>query len=189
MATRRYRAVVMGASAGGLAALSATLAGLPPGYTLPVIVVWHVHPQQKSALALQHLCTCQLPLREAEDKAPVAPGAVYFAPPNYHLLVEDGETFALSVDEKVNFTRPAIDVLFESAVDVYGAALIGVIFSGANHDGAAGLRRIKAAGGAALVQDPATAEFPAMPRVALAATPEAVVLPPAEIGMWLASAG
>lgn len=184
-ASRCYQAVVIGASAGGSAALGQFLPLLPPDYPLPVVVVQHLHPQQEGAALLYHLGNCALRLKEAEEKQPVLPGCVYFAPPNYHLLIEDDRTFALSVDEKINFTRPSIDVLFESACEVYGRGLVGVILSGANQDGAAGLSAIKQRGGLTIVQDPSTAEVPYMPRAALAATQVDYVLPLKQIGELL----
>ncbi|HEX2556963.1 MAG TPA: chemotaxis protein CheB, partial [Nitrososphaera sp.] len=105
--------------------------------------------------------------KDADEKEAIRPGFVYFAPPNYHLLVESDHTFSLSIDPKVHFTRPSVDVLFESAADAYGARLIGIILSGANQDGAAGLRYIKQRGGLTIVQDPADAEVSYMPRSAI----------------------
>ena len=121
---------------------------------------------------------------EAGDKDPIRPGNVYIAPPDYHLLVER-RSFALSTDERVNYARPSIDVLFESASDAYGPRLIGIVLTGANHDGAAGLARIKRRGGVAIVQDPGEAEAAAMPAAALAATEADAVLALADIGPFL----
>ncbi len=181
----RYQAIVIGASAGGTAALTPILSCLPAGLPLPVVVVQHLHPQQESAVLLYQPNASALRLKEADDKEALAAGVVYFAPPNYHLLIEDNHTFALAIDEKVNFTRPSIDVLFESAADVFGRQLIGVILSGANHDGAAGLRTVKRRGGLAIVQDPATAEVAYMPNEAIAATKVDFILSPGEIGKQL----
>jgi two-component system chemotaxis response regulator CheB len=130
-----------------------------------------------------------MPIQEAKDKTTIRPGVIYVAPPNYHLLVEDDRTLALSIDPRVNFSRPAIDVLFESAVDVYAHHIIGVILTGGNHDGAHGLRRIKEAGGLTIVQDPKTAKAGMMPAAALAATAVDYVLPLPEIGALLARCG
>jgi two-component system chemotaxis response regulator CheB len=124
------------------------------------------------------------PVREVGDKDPIERGAAYLAPPDYHLLVEDRH-FALSTDARVNFARPSIDVLFESAADAYGPAAIGIILTGANEDGAAGLARIKEAGGVAIVQDPKTAERARMPEAALESTVADVILPLDEIGPFL----
>ncbi len=180
-----YRAIVIGASAGGPAALAQVLAQLPADYALPVLVVQHVHPQQESVTLVYPPGCCALQLKEADEKEPIQSGFVYFAPPNYHLLVEDDYTLALSTDERVNYARPSIDVLFESAAHVFGPSLVGIILSGANQDGAAGLGAVKRRGGLAIVQDPATAEVPQMPNAALAATPVDYVLSPEAIGRLL----
>ena len=113
-------------------------------------------------------------MKVAEDKEPIVGGTIYFAPPDYHLLVESGRTFALSLDERVHFSRPAIDVLFESAAEAYGERLMGVILSGANADGAAGLRAVAAAGGIAVVQSLESPEMIAMPAAALQAAPGSI---------------
>ncbi len=184
-----YAAVVIGTSAGGSAALAQILPVFPANYPLPLIVVQHLHPWQKGPAVVYYARKCALTLKEADEKALVQPGHVYFAPSNYHLLIEADHTFSLSIDGKVNYTRPSIDVLFESAVDVYGAQLIGVILTGANADGAEGLRQIKAHGGLAIVQDPATAEVPYMPEAALRATPVDYVLSLLEIARVLVELG
>jgi two-component system chemotaxis response regulator CheB len=124
------------------------------------------------------------PVREASDKETIEPATIYLAPPDYHLLIEDGH-FALATDARVQFARPSIDVLFETAAEVYGDRALGVILTGANADGAAGLRSIRERGGLTVVQDPATAERSAMPAAALAATPVDAVLPLEEIGPFL----
>lgn len=179
----------MGVSAGGTAALKELLPCFPASYPLPIAIVQHLHPTQTNFLVMHFNQYCHLPVTEAEEKEPLRPGVIYFAPPNYHLLIESDRTLALSVDEKVNYSRPSIDVLFESAADVYQAGVIGVVLTGANNDGAAGLRAIKAAGGLAVVQDPATAEVPYMPQAALAATSVDYVLPLADIGALLREKG
>ena len=165
------------------------LKALPAGFTLAMVVVQHVHPRQDGFFIDYFNEHCALEVRGAGEKEPVEPGVVYFAPPNYHLLIERDRTFSLSIDEKVNFSRPAIDVLFESAAEAYGPALIGVILTGASRDGAAGLRRVRERGGLTVIQDPSTAEFQAMP---LAASEEAGgdhILPLKEIGALLARIG
>ena len=177
---------MIGVSAGGLDALTTVLPALPAGFALPVIVVQHLHPSQDSSQVELLAPRCRLTVKEAQDKEPVRPGYVYTAPADYHLLVEPDETFSLSIDERVSYARPSIDVLFESAVSVWGAALVGVVLTGANHDGANGLRQIRQRGGLAIVQDPATAQHPAMPQAALAAAKPDCVLPLAEIGPFLA---
>jgi two-component system chemotaxis response regulator CheB len=141
------------------------------------LVVVHVPPRKENALVELFARKCRLPVKEAEDKEPLLAGTIYFAPPDYHLLVEAGSTLALSSDETVNHSRPAIDVLFESAADAFGAGLAGIVLTGANHDGARGLEAVCAAGGTAFVQEPATAEVSTMPEAARAACPAARALP------------
>lgn len=167
------RAVVIGASAGAVEALLHVLPQLPRGYPLPVLVVVHVPPQRRNVLASLFAARCPLDVREPDDKEPAAPGTILFAPPDYHMLVEADRTISLSVEGPVQFSRPSIDVLFESAADAYGPGLIGAVLTGANHDGAEGLAAVAAAGGMAIVQDPAQAAYPVMPEAALALTPHA----------------
>ncbi len=169
MSAAPVEAVVIGASAGAVQALSIILPALPSDYRLPVLIVVHVPPDRRNALAELFQTKCQVRVREAEDKEPIEPGVVYFAPPDYHLLVEDDRSLALSTEEPVLHSRPSIDVLFESAAEAFGPALVGVMLSGANHDGARGLRAVAAAGGVAVVEEPTTAFASAMPEAALAA--------------------
>lgn len=169
-------AVVIGASAGAIQALLKVLPCLPQGFTLPVLVVIHLPPSADSELSTLFGGKCALPVREAEDKEPISPGTIYFAPPDYHLLVEHDDTISLSTEDPVSFSRPSIDVLFESAADAWGEGVLGVILTGANEDGAAGLAAIAAAGGTALVQEPAGAYARAMPEAALARCPQARAL-------------
>jgi len=177
---QRYEAVVIGASLGGLALLKGLLPALPADYPLALILVQHLGPQAESTLAALLDRCCAIRVKEADEKEPIRPATLYVAPANYHLLVERDRSFSLSVDERVNYARPAIDVLFESAADAYGPALVGLVLTGANADGALGLRAIRARGGLAVVQDPATAEAPAMPRAAIAqARPQRVLAPAA----------
>lgn len=189
MTTPSPEAIVMGASAGALDALSAILPEFPAAYPLPVFIVVHLTPDKKSVLADLLQSKCSLRVKEAEDKEPAEPGVVYIAPPDYHLLIEADRTLALSVDAPVLFSRPSIDVLFESAADVYGRGLVGVVLSGANADGAQGLRAVAAAGGAALVQDPDQAASSAMPQAALEACPQALRLGAKEIAGYLSRQG
>ncbi len=167
------KAIVIGASAGAVEALSAILPALPEGFALPVLVVVHVPPGRTNALAPLFRAKCRLPVHEAEDKEPIEAGTIYFAPADYHLLVEPDRTLGLSDDPPVLHSRPSIDVLFESAADAYGPALAGVVLTGASADGAAGLKALADAGGLALVEDPAGAHSPTMPRAALEACPTA----------------
>jgi len=178
-------AVVIGASVGAIGALSAILPQLPADYPLPVIVVVHLPPDRRTMLPELFAGRCVLPVKEAEDKERIAPGTIYFAPSNYHLLVEPELSFGLSNEEPVLFSRPSIDVLFESAADAYGSGLTGVILTGASNDGAHGLKAICKAGGRALVQEPASAESDVMPLAALAACPAARSLDLKEISTTL----
>lgn len=166
---RHFSAVVVGVSAGGVQALKRLLGGLPAAFPLPVLIVQHI---AGDGAGLARLLDAFSPLRvkEAEERETLVPGTAYVAPADYHLLVEPDRTLTLSVDPPVSYARPSIDVLFESAAEAFGPGLIGVILTGANADGSRGLARVKAAGGIAVVQDPAEAEVPFMPRSALAAT-------------------
>ena len=167
---QRVLAVVIGASAGGVEALSVLLPALPTGLQAAVFIVLHL-PRDRTSLLVQVFGPrCALPVREAEDKEPVEPGTVYFAPSDYHLLIDRGPTLALSADALVHFSRPSIDVLFESAADIYGSRLLGIILSGANEDGAEGLATVHQAGGVTVVQTPAGAPAPYMLESALART-------------------
>ena len=178
-------AVVIGTSAGAVEALSVILPALPREFRLPVIVVVHVPADKRSVMAELFRSKCQLDVLEAEDKEPIVGGRIYFAPPNYHLLVEVDRALSLSSDEPVLFSRPSIDVLFESAAEAYGPGLIAIVLTGANHDGASGLRAIVDAGGVAVVQDPATAFMPTMPEAAILKCPGARVMSLAAITQYL----
>jgi two-component system chemotaxis response regulator CheB len=160
-------AVVIGGSAGALEVLRMIVRELPQSLSCPVVIVIHL-PSTSSGLAELLGADTSLSVKQAEDKEPLVAGTIYIAPPSYHLLIESQRSFALSVDPPVHFSRPAIDVLFETASDVYGAALIGVLLSGASEDGAAGLQEIHAAGGTTIVQSPLSAEVAIMPAAALA---------------------
>jgi two-component system, chemotaxis family, protein-glutamate methylesterase/glutaminase len=181
----RIEAIVIGASAGGIDALTQLLPALPAGARLAVFVVVHLPPTQPSLLSEIFQHKCALRVQEAQDKETVEPGTVYFAPPDYHLLLDPGPQLALSADPPVHFSRPAIDVLFESAADVYGQCLLGMVLSGASEDGANGLLAVHQAGGATLVQRPSDAATPAMPLHAIQRCPQARVLGLDDIGMLL----
>ncbi|MEN5051240.1 MULTISPECIES: chemotaxis protein CheB [Brevundimonas] len=185
MSSAPDRAVVIGASAGGVQALLALLPALPADFPWPIFIVLHVPADRSNVLAPLFEAQCGLEVKEAEDKEPVRPGVVYFAPSDYHLLVEENGDLALSSDEAINYSRPSIDVLFESAADAYGEGLIGVILTGANNDGAAGLKAVHAAGGVALVQDPTAAYARTMPQAARQACHAALVLPLERIADYL----
>jgi two-component system chemotaxis response regulator CheB len=158
---------VIGASAGAVEALGVVLAPLPVGFELPIVIVVHVPSNAPNLLPELFARKSELTMLEAEDKQPLLPGNVYFAPPDYHVLVESTRTLSLNADEAVNFSRPSIDVLFESAALSCGTRVIGVLLTGASKDGARGLKAIRDAGGFTVVQDPSTASVPAMPEAAL----------------------
>jgi two-component system chemotaxis response regulator CheB len=189
MLGKGYEAVVIGASAGGTQALQQILPRLPAQFPFPIIIAQHLHPLQDGAAVIHYNGGCALTVKDADEKEAIRPGFVYFAPPNYHLLIETEHTFSLSIDPKVHFTRPSVDVLFESAADAYGAKLIGIVLSGANQDGAAGLRCIQRRGGLTIVQDPAEAEVGYMPRAAIEAAAPKYILSPAAIGALLIELG
>ena len=174
---------MVGVSAGGLDAVCAILGGLPAGFGMALVVIQHRSKDSEALCDVLQDCT-PLPIQEVVDKTPLEPGNVYLAPPDYHLLLEEGN-FSLSLDAPELYSRPSIDVAFESAADTYGSRVVGVVLTGANHDGSRGLRRIVDRGGHAVVQDPATAEVKVMPAAALRRVPEAVVLPLGEIAAHL----
>jgi two-component system, chemotaxis family, protein-glutamate methylesterase/glutaminase len=182
-------AVVIGASAGAVEALSALLPALPAQYPLPIVIVVHIPPDKKSALVELFRVRCAMQVREAEDKEPISAATIYFAPPDYHLLIEMDKTLSLSSDEPVLFSRPSIDVLFESAADAFGAGLIAIVLTGANQDGAKGLRAVVEAGGAAIIQDPDDAFASAMPLAAINECPSARILSLPKIAVYLQGLG
>jgi two-component system chemotaxis response regulator CheB len=174
--TRNIDAVVVGASAGGVEILSALLSVLPANCPVAFFIVMHIPRERPSLLPEVFRVRCALPVKEAEDKEPVQPGTVYLAPPDYHLLIDRGPALALSSDEPVHFSRPSIDVLFESAADIYSERLLGLILTGANQDGAAGLAAVGRAGGRTVVQDPDSAAVAYLPKAALQEGPVDFVL-------------
>ncbi len=179
-----FEIVVIGASYGGLSALQILLPELAPEFPLPVVVVQHRRKEADDGLCEYLRRRCPLPLTEPNDKEKVEPGRVYLAPRDYHLLIEES-IFALSTESPVGFARPSIDVLFESAADIYHDRVVGVILTGANRDGARGLAKIKAFGGLTVVQDPQSAESRSMPEAAISATTVDRILPLAEIAPFL----
>jgi two-component system chemotaxis response regulator CheB len=172
----RYSIVVIGTSWGGLTALAKLLGDLPANFGIPIAVVQHRSKDSERLLPQLLQDATDLKVCEMEDKDPLTPGTVHLAPANYHALIDEG-LITLTVEEPVRFSRPSIDVMFISAGDTYRAASIGVVLTGANEDGARGLRHIVERGGRALVQDPKTAEIPTMPVAAIKAAPSAEVLP------------
>lgn len=164
---RTFKMVVIGVSAGGTDALCKILTTLPRSFPLPIAIVQHLHPEQDGYMLEHFNQIWQMNVEEAIDKTVIEKGNIYFAPPNYHLLIENENTFALSVDEKVCYARPSIDVLFKSAADVYGESMLAIILTGANSDGTNGIKYIKKKGGMTIAQDPAEAYSPVMPKSAI----------------------
>lgn len=181
---RDFQLIVIGCSLGGMNALTEILGELPKSFPVPIGVVQHRYRTSNEGLPAYFRRHAQLKVVDADDKQWIRPGYVYLAPANYHLLVEEGE-FSLSVDEAVAYSRPSVDVLFESAADAYREKLIGVILTGANADGARGVARIKKNGGFVIVQDPKTAEAPEMPQAAIASATVDRILPLDRIGPFL----
>ena len=181
-------AIVIGGSAGAIEALNRILPALPGDFALPVAVVLHVLPTKPSLLTNVLGPRCAVRVKEAEDKEPLAAATVYVAPPNYHLLIERRRWFSLSCDTPVHYSRPSIDVLFDSAADAYGSHLLAVLLSGANNDGVQGLAAVGSKGGLAIVQSPETAAVPTMPEAALRASNPTHVLPLSEIAPFLVRA-
>lgn len=179
-----YELVVVGCSWGGLHALEVILSGLPNDFDTPMAIVQHRRADSDDTMAQLLQRYTKLDVREVEDKDPIEPGIVYVGPPDYHLLIE-GAAFALSTDEPVAFSRPSIDVLFESAADALGRHVVGVLLTGANRDGARGLSCIKGVGGLAIVQDPTTAECRTMPDAGIEEARPDRVLPLVAIGPYL----
>jgi two-component system chemotaxis response regulator CheB len=180
-AARPIEAAVLGASAGGIDALLRMLHDLPLPWHLPLVVVLHLPEGHESHLAEIFAERLHVPVHEAADKMPLAPGHVYFAPPGYHLSIERDRRFSLSCEPPVRFSRPSIDVLMASAADAYGPALAGIVLTGANEDGAEGLQRIHLAGGITAVQDPNEAQISTMPEAAIALHSPDHVLPLREL--------
>ena len=170
-----YDLVVVGTSWGGLHALRTLVGGLPDSFQMAVTLVQHRHRDSDHLLRTLLQEHSSLRVCEVEDKMPLEHGHIYVAPPNYHTLVEPGY-FSLSTEAPVRFSRPSIDVTFSSAADSYTHRTVGIILTGANADGADGLRRISDRGGLAIVQDPDTAESRIMPAAARQAVPRARVM-------------
>ena len=186
---RHIEAVVIGGSAGVLDVLRVVLGGLPATLQIPVVIVVHMPPRAPATVhqSLQSVST--LPMRSADDKEPLRGGNIYFASPGYHLLIEGDRSAAQSLDEPVYYSRPSIDVLFESASDVYERSLLAILLTGASPDGAQGLRRVHDRGGTTVVQDPSTCEADVMPQAALALFQPDFVLGPASIASLVSTLG
>jgi two-component system, chemotaxis family, protein-glutamate methylesterase/glutaminase len=162
----KYEIVAIGSSWGGFNAVRSILGAMPDDFRVPIVVAQHQHSSDEADLASAFRTRCRLPVEEISDKSQLEEGHVYVSPPDYHTLV-DGHTFELSTDVQVHFSRPSIDVLFESVADSFGSAAIGVVLTGANRDGAHGLLRIKENDGFTIVEDPTTAAQPTMPQAAV----------------------
>ncbi|HVD99745.1 MAG TPA: chemotaxis protein CheB [Cytophagaceae bacterium] len=162
-----YQAIVIGSSAGGLHALSSIFELLPADYPIPIMVVQHRSKDHNALLEEVLQAKCVIKIKQADEKEIISPGCVYIAPPDYHLLVEDNKTFSLSSDPPVHYSRPSVDVLFESAAQVYKKQLIGIVLTGANSDGAEGIIEIRKNGGVTIAQSLLDADFVYMPRAAI----------------------
>ncbi len=163
-----YKYIVIGCSAGSALLIKSILSNIPKDFIIPMIFLRHIGSHYHSRKYAEILAEeFGLNIKEAEDKEKIEQSSIYLAPPGYHLLIEESGTFSLSLDEKVNFNRPSIDVFFESVAYAFGSKVIGIILSGANCDGAIGLKEIKLSGGTTIVQEPSTAEFPMMPQSAI----------------------
>lgn len=170
MGTKKtYRAVVIGSSAGGLNALKVIFSELDKRFALPMIIVQHMSPDADNYLSSFLDNMQKIRVKEADEKEVPKGGMAYIAPPNYHLLMERDCSFTLTIGERVNYARPSIDVLFETAAEAYGDGLIGIVLTGANNDGSLGLKKIKEMGGTTVVQDPEESESDTMPRSAMEA--------------------
>lgn len=181
----KVKAIVIGASSGGLQALCEILPPLPKDFMMPIFIVQHVLEKEESFLAKHLNRMCQLNVVEGQAKQPILGGTVYVAPPGYHMLIENENELALSNEAEVNYSRPSIDVLFESAAEVYQQFLVGILLTGANSDGAIGLQLIHRYGGTTVVQNPRTAEFPEMPSAAIRSMKVDYVLNLDKMSQWL----
>ncbi|ROM70329.1 chemotaxis protein CheB [Pseudomonas brassicacearum] len=186
MTRSRIEAIVVGASAGGVEALLKVFGQLRKGFGVPILVVLHLPDERHSQLAHVFGYRLAVPVEEAQDKQDVVPGTLYVATPGYHLSVEADRSLSLSLEEPVHHSRPSIDVLFESAADVYGPNLLAIVLTGANSDGAKGLARVRELGGITVVQDPDEAQVSTMPQAALALHEPDHILTLQDIGQLLA---
>ena len=182
---KSYDAIVMGASAGGLYVMISILKLLPVNFNKPVIVVQHRSRDERSLLEEVLQQQCKVTIKQADEKELIQPGTVYFAPPDYHLLIENDSTFSLSCDAPVNYSRPSIDVLFETAADVFKERLLAIILTGANKDGSQGIKKIAGMGGTTIAQSPETADYPEMPGAAISTGYVQHILDPGAIGQFL----
>ena len=178
---KQGKLLLIGGSAGSLQVILSMLTAAGRGYAMPVVVVLHRNNTFESSLEDLMASRTQVAIKEIEEKEPVLPGMVYLCPADYHVLIEQDHTFSLDYSERVNFSRPSIDVTFKSAADVYGAGVVAVVLSGGNADGAEGMQYIKAQGGFTIIQDPETAEVPYMPQQVLLRMGVDLVVPTEEL--------
>ena len=178
---KQDKLLLIGGSAGSLQVILSVLGAMGKGYSMPVLVILHRNHVFESSLEELLSSRTQLVIKEVEEKEPVVPGIVYLCPADYHVLVEQDHTFSLDYSERVNFSRPSIDVSFRSAADVYGAGLSALVLSGGNADGAEGMRYVQEKGGFTIVQDPKTAEVPYMPQQVLLRMTVDLVVPTDEL--------
>ncbi|MGV8917022.1 MAG: chemotaxis protein CheB [Pseudomonas sp.] len=179
-------AIVIGASAGGVEALAKIFSVVKPGFRLPILVVLHLPGDRQSRLAEVFQQRLSIPVKEAQDKESIVPGTLYFAAPAYHLSVEKDCSLSMSLEDRVHYSRPSIDVLFDSAADAYGLRLAGILLTGANEDGAFGLASVKQRGGLTVIQDPREAHVATMPEAARALRTPDYILPLHDIGQLIA---
>ncbi len=162
-----FEAIVIGVSSGGMNVMKIMFSLLPKEFSIPIIIVQHMSAHSDGEWIKILNDKSGLNMKEADEKEKIGKGNVYIAPPNYHLLIERDKTFSLTIDERVNFARPSIDVLFESAAEAYKNKLIGIVLTGSNNDGTKGIKRIQECGGLTIIQNPETAESAYMPRSAI----------------------
>lgn len=178
---KQDKILLIGGSAGSLQVILSVLSALDRGYSMPVVVILHRNNTFESSLEELLSSRTQLVIKEIEEKEPIVPGRVYLCPADYHVLIEQDHSFSLDYSERVNFSRPSIDVTFRSAAEVYGAGVIALVLSGGNADGMEGMQYVKASGGFTIIQDPATAEVPYMPQQVLQRVGVDLVVPTEEL--------
>lgn len=178
-------ALIIGGSAGSLDVLLQVLPDLDPMLPFPIIIVLHRKTGKENLLTAVLSSKTKLKVKDLEEKEKMRDSTIYIAPPNYHLLIEKDHTFSLDASEKVNFSRPSIDVTFESAAQVFSKNLVCLLLSGANNDGTAGLQKVKKYGGKAIIQNPGSAIVPYMPEFALEHVPIDAILNPKEMANYI----
>jgi two-component system chemotaxis response regulator CheB len=181
----KFKMIVVGVSAGGLNAMTSLLKDLPSDFPIPMVVVQHRSKDQRTLLEEVLQAKCRIQIKQADEKERPKKGTVYFAPADYHLLFEEDSCFSLSCDDPVNYSRPSIDILFETAADVFKKNVLAIILTGANNDGMKGMLKIRKKGGTTIAQKPASAEFSIMPQAAIDANAVQHVMDITEIKMLL----